>query len=297
MKIAALEYRLFPEIKEQVQALASNKIIFPGERCPEGEQALRTADAEIVLVTPWDKVDTAYLNACPHLKYVGLCGTSTANIDLDELARRSIAFSNIISRDKESVAEYFFMQLVGLARGTGKYQWKPGEEHELVDKSIGIIGLGEVGKAIAHMALAYKMKVTYNSPHRKPEWEERGLTYIEMNELLGSNEIIVICSPTNVEVIDRVAFDVIRPGSILVQASSGSPFSQQNFMDWIAQEGNYALFDMSAGVKNYEAYKDIPRVLFSKTVAGDTYESNQRRGQRALENLRGFLANMTPKAQ
>jgi phosphoglycerate dehydrogenase-like enzyme len=46
-----------------------------------------------------------------------LCGTSTANINTDELAKRGIAFSNIVSRDKESVAEYFFMQLVSLARG------------------------------------------------------------------------------------------------------------------------------------------------------------------------------------
>lgn len=289
MKIAVLEYRLFPETKEQVQALASNEITFSEERCPETERIARTGNAEIVLVTPWDKIDIAYLNACSQLKYVGLCGTSTANIDLDELAKRGIAFSNIVSGDKESVAEYFFMQLVSLARGAGKYQWKPSEEHELVGMHIGIIGLGEVGKAIAHMALAYKMHVSYYSPHRKQEWEGRGLKYVEMNDLLGSSEIVAICSPTNINVLGKAEFNAMKPGSILVQASSGSPFSQKDFIDWIAQEGNYALFDMAAGVKNYEAYKDIHRVVFSKAVAGDTYESNQRRGQRAIENLKSFL--------
>jgi len=249
----------------------------------------RTGDAEVVLVTPWDKIDITYLDACPQLKYVGLCGTSTANIDLDELTKRKIGFSNIVSRDKESVAEYFFMQLVSLARGTGRYQWKPGEEHELVGKHVGIIGLGEVGKAIAHMALAYKMSVSYHSPHRKQEWEDRGVKYPEMNNLVRSNEILVICSPTNVKVLSKVEFDVVKPRSILIQASSGSPFTQKDFKEWIAQEDNYALFDMSAGVKNYEAYKDISRVIFSTSVAGDTYESNQRRGERALENLKKFL--------
>lgn len=289
MRIAVLEYRLFPEVKGQIQALADNKIVFPEDRCPENERIARTGDAEIVLVTPWDKVDIEYLNACRRLQYVGLCGTSTANIDLDELAKRGIAFSNIVSRDKESVAEFFFMQLVCLARGVGKYQWKQGEEHELVGRRIGIIGLGDVGKAMAHMALAYKMQVAYHSPHRKQEWEERGLRYLPMDELVKTSEIVVICSPTNVKVMGEAEFRALQPGSILVQASSGSPFEQEHFKYWIAQEGNFALFDMSAGVKNYETYKNLPRVIFSTRVAGDTYESNQRRGQRALENLKKFL--------
>ncbi len=293
MKISVLEYRLFPDVKEQIQTLASNKIIFPEERCPEDERIQRTGDAEIVLVTPWDKVDLVFLNACSQIKYIGLCGTSTANIDLDELAKRNIAFSNIVSKDKESVAEFFFMQLVGLARGTGEYQWKSGEDHELTGKHLGIIGLGEVGKAIAHMALAYKMSVSYHSPHRKPDWEDRGLEYVEVSNLVSHSEIIAVCSPTNVEVLSKTEFDKIKPGSIVVQASSGSPFSRRNFKEWISREGNYALFDMSAGVKNYEAYKDIPRVIFSTAVAGDTYESNQRRGQRALENLKHFLERKT----
>jgi hypothetical protein len=239
-------------------------------------------------VGPWDKIDRAYLEECPSIKYIGLCGTSTANIDLDELAKRGISFSNIISGDKESVAEFFFMQLVGLARGIGKYQWKA-EEHQLRGKHIGIIGLGAVGQAIAHLALSYKMNTAYYSPHRKQEWEDKGLEYLEMNGLVKSSEIIMICSPTNVEVLSETEFKATKPGSILVQASAGSPFDTLAFMEWISHESNYALFDMSAGEKNYLQFNTLPRVIFSRAFAGDTYESNQRRGQRAVENLKSFL--------
>jgi phosphoglycerate dehydrogenase-like enzyme len=220
---------------------------------------------------------------------VGLCGTSTANIATEELAKRGIAFSNIVSGDKESVAEYFFMQLVSLARGAGQYQWKSQEEHELIGRPFGIIGLGAVGQAIAHMALAYKMKVAYYSPHRKQAWEDRGLEYLRMSELMESSEIVVVCSPTNVKVLGEAEFESMRPGSVLVQACSGSPFDKSVFLKWIGQDGNYAIFDMSAGENNYQAHKDLPRVIFSRAVAGDTYESNQRRGQRALVNLSNFL--------
>lgn len=288
-KIAVLDYRIHKDIQEQIQALASNSIEFPDTRVSDNERIARTSDADIALVTPWDKIDVAYLDACPQLKYIGLCGTSTANIDLEELTRRGIAFSNIISGDKEPVAEFFFTQLVLLARGIGEHQWKQGEVHELVGKSIGIIGLGAVGKAIAHVALAYKMNVSYYSPHRKQDWEDRGVAYKEKDELLESNTILFICSATNIEVLDADDFKRIKPGSILVQASGGSPFDKPAFTNWVTQSENYALFDMSANERNYEAYKDLSGVIFSQDVAGDTYESNERRGQRALQNLENFL--------
>jgi phosphoglycerate dehydrogenase-like enzyme len=288
-EIAVLDYRLLPHAQEQIQALAANEVIFPIERCPEDERISRTGTASIALITPWEKIDVAYLDACPQLKYVGLCGTSTANIDLDELAKRNIAFSNIISGDKESVAEFFFMQLVSLARGMGEYQWKPGEQHELVGRRIGIIGLGAVGKAMAHMALAYKMDVVYFSPHRKQEWEDKGVNYLDKEELLASSEIVVLCSPTNVEVLGESEFKAMQQGSILIQACGGSPFDKPSFYDWVAQSGNFALLDMSANERNYQAYKDLPGVIFSTAVAGDTYESNERRGKRVTENLQNFL--------
>lgn len=299
MRISVLDYRIPAEAQEQIQAFASNEISFPKERCPESQRITRTGDADIALITPWEKIDKTYLDACPNLKYIGLCGTSTANIDLDELAKRKIAFSNVAPKEedknaeaaggKEAVAEFFFMQLVRLARGIGEYQWKPGEVHQLKGRSLGIVGLGHVGQGIAHMALAYKMDVAYYSPHRKPLWEDRGVAYKEPGELLKSSEIIVLCSTTNVEVLGKQEFELMRPGSILVQACGGSPFDKPAFYDWIAKDGNFGIFDMSANEQNHNLYKDLPRVIFSKEVAGDTYESNLARGHKVLQNLNDFL--------
>lgn len=300
-KIAVLDYRIPTEIQKQIQSLASNQIVFPADRCPEDERIARTGDADIALVTPWEKVDKAYLDACPNLKYIELCGTSTANIDLNELLRRGIAFTNMESGKedtdaraaggKEAVAEFFFMQLVRLARGIGEYQWKPGEAHQLKGRSLGIIGLGRVGQGIAHMALAYKMNVSYYSPHHKQEWESLGVKYQGKEDLLKSCEIVVLCSTTNVEVLGKAEFGLMQSGSILVQACGGNPFDKPAFYDWIAHDGNYAIFDMSANETNYSLYKDLPRIIFSREVAGDTYESNLARGQRALHHLKDYISS------
>ncbi len=292
-KIAVFDYRILPKEQQAIQELADNNIRFPLERSKLNDLNEMTGDAEIVLITPWEKVTKEYLDAHPNMKYIGLCGTSTANIDLEELEKRDIAFRNIVWHNKEGVAEFYFMYLVALARGVGEYQWKAGETHELVGKSIGIIGLGHVGQAFAHMALAYKMNVSYFSPHRKQEWEDKGVTYKEKADLVADNEILVVCSPTNVRVLDKPDFDLIKPGSILMQACGGTPFDADAFKAWVSKPGNFAVFEMSAGQENHDTYKDLPGVIFSDLVAGDTYESNQRRGRSAVENLKTYLASVT----
>lgn len=285
-KIAVFDTRLLPEAKNKIQASSDVPITFPTSRCKDEQEFIRrTADADIVLISPWDKVTSSYLDACPNIRYVGLCGTSTANINLDELAKRNITFSNVTHYGDEPTAEFIFMQLTRLTRGVGQYQWKP-EQHELMGKAIGIIGLGALGKAIADLAVAYKMNVSYYSLHRKPEWENRGLHFRELADLLRSVEIVIISSPTNMQVLGKQAFSLLKPGSILVQASGGTVFDGSAFRDWIAKEGNYAIFDKAAGTDNYRAYKGLPRVLFADVIAGDTQETLERLGQKVIAGTR-----------
>lgn len=289
-KIVVFDHRIVPDTQKQINALSSDKVVFHDKQYPEGDFVARTSDADIVLISPWHKITATYLDACPNIKYIGLCGTSTANIALDELKQRGIAFSNIVSHDKHAVAEYFFMQLVSLARGMDKYQWKP-EQRELARKRVGIIGLGHVGQAMARLALAYKMQTSYYGPRRKKDWEDKGVAYMELRDLLSTNEILMICTPTNVVVLDKAAFNAIQPGSILVQACAGTPFDKPAFFDWIKHDSNFAVFDLSASEANYQAYKDHPGVVFPREVAGDTYEANERRGLRIVENLKAYLAS------
>lgn len=287
--IAVFDYRITDDIKKIISDIADNHVEFPDKLYSKSELTSKSGDADIILVSPWDKISKNFLDKCPSVKYIGLCGTSTSNIDLDEIKNRGIKFSRVVSRDKKAVAEYYFMQLVSLSRGAHKYQWKP-QQRELAGKKIGIIGLGHVGQAMAHMALAYKMVVSYYSPHRKAYWEKRNVRYLDLNKLLANNEVIVICSPTNVIVIKEDGFKAMSSGGVLVQASAGTPFDQNAFFSWVKKDGNFAIFELSAGESNYLKYKDLPGVIFPRTVAGDTYEANERRSKKVLRNLKEYLA-------
>jgi lactate dehydrogenase-like 2-hydroxyacid dehydrogenase len=292
IKIAVLDtLRVLPDTQEAIRRMATNDVAFP-EVSPRSLEELvaRTGDAEAVLINTSTRIDQHYVDACPAVKYVGLCGTSTAHVDLDAFKARGIAFSNVSDYSDEPTAEYIFLQLEALARGVGAYQWQD-QPRELMGKTIGIIGLGALGKAIAHLAVAYKMDIHYFSAHRKPEWEERGLQYSELHDLLPACQIIVISSPTNVQVLGSAEFAMFTPGGILVQASMGTPFDRDAFMQWIAADGNFAIFDDGVGEENATIYKDWPRVILSATSSGNTLETRQRLGLKVVDNLQAYVAD------
>jgi phosphoglycerate dehydrogenase-like enzyme len=291
IKIAVLDnIRALPEAQAEIRSLAANEVTFPENAAGSTEELVaRTGAAEAVLINTGTKIDKNYLDACPSVKYVGLCGTSTANVDLEALKARGIIFTNVADYGDEPTAEYIFLQLESLARGVGKYQWQD-MPRELMGKAIGIVGLGALGKAIANLALAYKMNASYFSAHRKPEWEERGLRFAELHALLTTCEIIVLSTPTNLKVLGEAEFALLKPNSILVQASIGTPFDREAFLHWIAKDDNYAIFDQGVGEESSRIYKALPRVILSATSSGNTYETRQRLGMKVVENLKDYVA-------
>lgn len=289
IKLAVLDnIRALPEVQSEIKAFAANEVTFP-EFAPASfdELVARTGDADAVLVSTATELPKAYFDACPSVKYVGLAGTSTARIDLGTLKERGIGFSNVSDYGDEPTAEYIFLQLASLARGVNQHQWQK-EPRELMGKRIGIFGLGALGKAIASLALAYKMDAWYFSAHRKQDWEDKGLQYAELHDLLRRCQIIIISTPTNVNVMGAEEFALLPPNTILVQASLGTPFDRDAFLEWISKDENYAIFDNGIGEDNAKVYQGLPRTIISGTSSGNTYETRERLGRKVVENIQLF---------
>ena len=285
---------LLPETKKQLQTLANSKLIFPTEmEASEQDLITRTGNAEIVLISVWTTITERYLAACPSVKYIGLCGTSTAKIDLEAIKKRGITFSNVRDYGDEPASEYMFMLLLMLARGEGKYQWHD-MPRELMGKSIGIVGMGALGKATAYLARGFKMNVSYYSIHRKPEWEEKGVKYADLYTLLKTCDVVAISTPTDVKVLGKEEFAAMKPYSVLMYLSVGEALDDKAFEDWIAKDNHFALFNYTTGDRYYQAFKNLPRVIFPKVVAAYTLETKQRLGQKVIENLQNYISK-SPK--
>lgn len=289
-KISVLaDVHILDEAKERIQELSSEPVDFPtGQTDSIDELVARTNNAEIVLVSPRTKINNEYLDRCPSVKYVGVCGTSITNLDTQLLEQRNITYTNVKDYGDEPTAEFIFMQLVSLLRGIGDYQWKP-EPHELMGKTITIIGLGALGQTVAELALAYKMHIQYHSRSRKKDWENKGLVYGQLNDIIANSDIVVLTVSTDTLVMSIEQFGLLKQGTILLQASIGNVVDEQAFRQRIAAESNFAIFDYAAGDSLYLAYKDLDRVIFPKIVAGHTIETKQRLGERVVGNINGYL--------
>lgn len=253
--------------------------------------AARTLDAidpEVLLISTTATLDRPALASLPSLGHVVVCGTSLGRLDLDALAERGISVDNVTHYGDHPAAEVTFMQLTAVARGFGVHQWRP-EPRELAGKRCTIVGLGDLGRSMAHLALAYGMDLSYISRQSKPELDAAGAVPGTRAELLPRAEIVILTGPTDTEMLSRADFDVLADGAILVQASGGQAFDDQGFRDWLSRPGNVAIFDLGAGEETYAAYAGLERVIFPRVVAGHSLETKQRLGAAVVSIVRALV--------
>jgi len=162
---------------------------------------------------------------------------------------------------------------------------------ELFGKTLGIVGLGAVGKQVARLALGFGMKVVYYSRTRELEFERKGLKFMNLHDLIKNSNIISLHVPKDTKIFSKKEFEIIPKGTILVNTCLGKVFGEKDFIDWIEKGDNFAIFDYSVSEEYYKKFKNLKNVIFPKIIAGKTMESKQRLSMKVIENLKSFLEN------
>lgn len=285
-KIATINVLNIPKnIEVEIQKYSTEKVIFYSDDSQnETETINRIGNADAVLGSWNTTITKAILDACPNLKYIGICGTSLTNIDIAEVEKHNVVLKNVTDYGDEATAEFIFAQLLNLYRGFGKY--KLGDiPSELNGKTIGIIGLGAVGQQVARLALGFDMKVVYYSRTQNPVWEEKGLIFQEIEQLLSNSDIISLCVPRNLNILGQYEFSLIKPKAVLVNTAIGTVFDMKSFIDWINKGKNYFIVDNQ---QYLDQIIDIPYVIGLPVSAGKTQESINRLSNKIIENLKTY---------
>lgn len=288
-KIAVIDVvGITEEAKDKLRNLSLSDINFPETDSQDDQEVIsRIGEADAVLGSWKSTLNKNILDHTPNLKYVGICGTSLANIDQDELKSRNIILKNVSDYGDEATAEFIFTQLLNLYRGLIDKQLDP-EPRELHYKTIGIVGLGAVGKQVAKLALGFDMKVLYFSRTRNSEWEAKGLIYRDLNNLLQESNIISLHVPKNLVILEEREFELINPGTVLVDTCLGIVFDLSSFKKWVEKSGNFAIIDQKEELAN--EVSGLKNVVYSqKVTAGRTKESRDRLSQKVIDNIKGYL--------
>ena len=197
----------------------------------------RVSDADVVMINKVI-VDKALIDAAGSLKLICVAATGVNNIDVDYAASKGIPVRNVAGYSTDSVAQATFMHILSLAGGapyfdqsvksgaysrSGMFTDPNWNWWELAGKTIGIIGLGNIGKKVAKIAEAFGMKVCYYSTSGTGHCKE--YPCLSLEELLAVSDVVSVHAPLNERTHNLLGareFAMMKPTAYVVNAGRGA---------------------------------------------------------------------------
>ena len=272
--------------------------------------AERIEDADIVCANKCILNETS-LGGAGNLKLIAEAATGYNNIDIDYCMKKGIAVSNVSGYSTEAVAQHTFALLLSLNNkleyysdfvNSGEYSKQKSfcnisnVFHDLSEKTIGIIGLGNIGRRVAEIAKAFGMKVIYHSVSGNKQDVEYEMTGLD--ELLERSDVVSIHAPLNEKtrgLIDSAAFKKMKKSAILINVGRGPIVVEQDLVNAL-NAGDI----MAAGIDVYSKeplsktsvllkIKDRDKLLLTPHQAWGSYEARKRLIEEITENIREYI--------
>jgi len=228
--------RIFPELvadlKREFDVVDNEKDI--GWNASELAAALKDADG--ALITAGERVDDTLLEQCKRLKIVANVAVGYNNIDVDACTRHGVLATNTPDVLNEATADHAWALLLAAARRVGESerwlrtgQWQrwafemfPGAE--ISGTTLGVLGLGRIGRAIARRASGFAMKVIYHNRSRLARDDEGGARYVDFETLLRESDHLVLVLPYSAAVhhiIGAAQLSQMKSSATLVNIARG----------------------------------------------------------------------------
>lgn len=204
-------------------------------------------DAEGLFCMLTDNIDGKLIEKANKLKVISNLAVGYNNIDIKAASEKGIKVTNTPGVLTETTADLTFALLMATARRiteashflrAGDWKtWSPMllTGQDIYNRTLGIIGLGRIGEAIARRAKGFNMNVVYHNRSRKTEAEESlGLTYMSMDELLETSDYVVIMTPFTNETKNLIRaehFKMMKKNAILINTARGGIVNEQDLYE------------------------------------------------------------------
>jgi len=274
-------------------------------------QSIENIEGLLPMIT--DCIDEEALNCAAHLKMIANFGVGYNNIDVKAATARGIMVSNTPGVLTDVTAELAFALILSVSRrlvegdriireGHFKF-WAPMLflGREVTGKTLGIIGLGKIGKAVALRARGFKMRILYYNRQRIDLAEERELMaeYVDLKTLLKKSDFVSVHVPLTEDtrhMIGREELSLMNPTAFLINTSRGPVIDEKALVT--------ALKDGTIGGAGLDVYENEPALSPGLTECDDvtllphigsgTLETRFRMASIALENLVAGLEGQAP---
>lgn len=283
------------------------------ERTPEDQVLERIGDADIVLTNkvPF-KADR--ISKLPHVKYIGVLATGYNIIDTQAAAQAGIIVTNIPAYSTDSVAQITFAHILNITNHVSHYaeqsragRWTQAPDFcywdtpliELAGKTIGIVGLGNIGMHVAQMARLFGMDVFAFTSKNSADLPE-GIQKATMEGLLGVSDILTLhcpLTPDTFELINADTLSKMKRGAILINTGRGQLVNEADVAQAL-RDGQLSAYGADVMCQEPPTADNpllsCPNVYLTPHIAWASFEARQRLLKIAINNVAAFIAG-TPQ--
>ena len=240
----------FPEVAlEKLRDRAEVLYNDSGNSLSAADLIERAGRSQVLISYLTDKIDAAVINAGgDHLKIIANYGAGFNNIDIVHAQKKNIWVSNTPGVLHETTADLTWAMMLSIARRIvesdrftrqGKFHGWQADMFlggDIYGKTLGVIGCGEIGKAVARRALGFDMRVLYHQRKRLPAAEEKKLNarFVSLDELLKTSDFVTLHVPLNYETKYMIGEDqlaMMKPTAYLIHAARGKVVDDKALVD------------------------------------------------------------------
>ena len=278
------------------------ELVVAQEGTNEYNAALGTA--EYIVCYPHVKLDDKFHKSAPKIKLIQLLSAGYDTVDIEAARRARVPVSNNGGANAISVAEHAMMLMLTVARrvvwqhasvsgGRWRGNGPPPAMYELYHKTLGIIGLGNIGKKVARRAKAFGMNVDYYDIARLTEDEEDalGVKFRLLRELLKRSDFVSLHTPLNAStkhLIGAEELALMKPTAIIVNTSRGPVIDEVALHKTLSAGKIFGagldVFDEEPPPNNNPLFK-LDNVVLTAHFAGPTSDNHEARFRNAFDNV------------
>ncbi len=236
-----------PKAVDLLEKATEISVNAPGNMTRE-ETMATIGGADGLIIRSATKADAELLNAAGNLKVIARAGVGVDNVDLDVATSRGIIVMNTPDGNTISTAEHTVGLMLALARyipaghmslGSGKWDRKSFTGVELRDKTLGVVGFGRIGRAVARRAMAFDMHIITYDPYIPEEViEDFGATSVSLDELFAQSDFITLHALITDETREMIRAETIskmKSGVRIVNAARGALINEADLASAIKQ--------------------------------------------------------------
>ena len=305
-------HSLFEEARQILDASCDAEYWAGSERPPRDEVLRRVKDKEGLVCLLTEKINDELLRAAPKLRIAANVAVGFDNIDLDACTKRGVAATNTPGVLDETTADFAWTLLLAVARRLSEGEalarsgnWKGWNLDQLCGadiwgKTLGVVGFGRIGRAVARRASGFQMRVIYTDAVRAGEDIERSVNaeFRDMNTLLAEADFVSLHVPLLPEtrgLFDGAKFFRMKPTAFLVNTSRGPVVDEAALVAALdARKIAGAALDVYENEPFIHPGLKRPNVVLAPHLASASLETRTKMAVMAVNNVVSLFKGQRP---